>query len=90
VGPSISHEQAVLGLPRLVDRDDVLMLERGLELCLPLEASPEARIVAQIGGQQLEGDLAVQRQLGGAIDDTHAPSTEHAVDAVPGHDRSPF
>jgi hypothetical protein len=84
------QEQPVVGLPRLVDGDDVLVVQPGLQLALPLEALTEARILAQLFREQLERDHSVERELGRAIDRAHRALTECPVDAVPGHDRAPL
>ena len=82
------EEQAVLALPGLVNADDVLVVERGLDLAFALEPGPEAGIVAQVGSQQLERDHAVQRKLGGLVYGAHASLSEYPVDAIPGNDRA--
>ena len=81
------QEQAVVALAGLVDRNDVLVVERRLDLPFALEASPEPGVVAEVRGQQLEGDHPLQGQLGGLVDRPHATLSEYPVDAIPGNDR---
>ena len=81
-------EQPVVALARLVNGDDVLVVEPGLDLPFTLEAGAESGVVAQVRGEQLERDDAVQRELRGLVDGAHAPLSEYAVDAIPGNDRA--
>ena len=75
-------EQPAVELARLVDADDVVVLDRGLEAGLAPEAVAEPAVLGEVAGQQLEGDRAAQRQLHGLIDDSHAAAAEHGFDAV--------
>src|SRR5262249_14292971 len=49
---------------------------------LALEAGVELRLAAQLGVDQLDGDLALQRQVGGAVDPGHAAAAADLVEAV--------
>ena len=60
------------------------MVERGGELGLGDEAAAEVGILRQLVVEHLERDGAVERQVGGAVDDAHAAAADAAVDAVAG------
>ena len=76
------QEQAVIRLAGLVDRDDVRVVDRGLQQALAAEALAERVIVAEIDGEELERDRSVQRELGRLVDDAHPSLSEDALDAV--------
>ena len=77
------EEEPVLALARLVDRDDVRVLERGLEETLAAEALAERRLAAELGGDHLERDGAREGQLGRLVDGAHAAAADQGVDAIP-------
>ncbi|GAA5020952.1 hypothetical protein GCM10025734_75670 [Kitasatospora paranensis] len=77
------EEQAV-GLPGLVDRDDVRVVDGGRDLGLAGEPLAEHVVAGQVGGEQLDGDGAAQAQVLGAVDDGHTAPADHFVEAVAG------
>ena len=81
------EEDAVL-LSRLVDGDDVRVVERGRDPRLAQEALAEALVLGELGGDHLEGDLAPEPRLLGAIDRAHSPSADEGLDPVAGDRRS--
>ena len=63
VGPlHVAHcnEQEALGLAGLVDRDHVRVVDRGSEPRLAQEPLAEALVLGQLGGEQLQRDLAAE------------------------------
>ena len=79
VGPvDVPHrdpEDAVF-LARLVDRDDVRVVERRCEPRLAREPLAEGLVLAQLRREQLERDGAAQREVLRPVDDAHAAVTE--------------
>src|SRR6202035_937516 len=65
-------EQHAAVLARLVDRDDVRLIHAGRGPRFPDEALAEGLVLGQSGGQDLEGDIAVQPGVVGTVDDGHA------------------
>ena len=76
------HVQRPVLLARVVDRDHVGVVERRGDLRLALEALAELGVLGQLGGDQLERDRAVQREVDGAVDDAHAAAAGHRLDPV--------
>ncbi len=76
-------EEQLAELSGLVDRDDVRVVDRGRELGLPQEALAEGRVLGQVGGEELERDVASQADVLGEVDDTHTTATEQGLDPVP-------
>ncbi len=81
------EEQAVL-VSRLVDRDDVRVVERGGDPRLAQEALAEALVLGELGGDDLERDLAAEALLLGAVDRTHPATADERFDSVAGDRRS--
>ena len=77
-------EEALLALARLVDGDDVRVVDPGLDLPLAPEALPEQDVVAQVRREHLERDGPVERELRRLVDDPHPALTEDPGDPVPG------
>jgi hypothetical protein len=81
-----------------VDGDDVRVLEAGDDLGLVTEALGEGRVVQELAGEDLQGDVAVEGGLVGLVDRGHAAPAERLDDAVrsgrgagrQGHGRSPL
>jgi hypothetical protein len=73
--------QAAGGLARVVDRQDVGMLEPGGELDLALEPLG-AEGGGELGEEDLEGDRAVVAEILGQVDDGHATAAELALERV--------
>jgi hypothetical protein len=58
------------------------MVERGGDSRLPQEAGTEAIVVGRLRGEELEGDLAVEGKIVGAVDDAHPAPTQQGLNAV--------
>ena len=54
--------QLPVDLARVVDRDDVRMLERGRHPRLGQEALPERDVLGELRREQLQRDVAVERR----------------------------
>ncbi len=65
-----AHGQVELAvvLAGLVDRDHVRVVERGGETRLAQEARPEALVLGELRGDQLQRHRPLQRQVGGPVD----------------------
>ena len=93
----VLHDDEVDGAFRLdlVNRDDVGVVEGGGGLRLLQKPAPAAFVVHPVGRQDLDGDLAAEARIAGAIHFAHparANRREHLVDAEPrsgGKRRSP-
>ena len=72
-----AHREVELAvvLARLVDGDHVRVVDRRGELRLAQEALAEALVLGQLGGDQLQRDGPLERQVGGAVDHAHAAAT---------------
>ena len=81
-------EDDVGGHDEVVDGEDVGVVEPREGLCLELEALEERAVVLQRRRQGLEGDLATERLLDGAVDDGHAARAEALLDVVVGDSRA--
>ncbi len=85
VGPvDVAHgdvEQAV-DLAEVVERHDVCVVDRGGVAGLVDEPLAELRILGEVLGDDLEGDLAAEADVGGAVHHAHAALAEHPVDPV--------
>ena len=75
------EEHAVL-LARLVDGDDVRVVERGGDPRLAQEALAEALVLGELGRDHLERDLAPETLLLGAVDRAHAAAADERLDVV--------
>ena len=64
-----------------VDGDDVGVLEPGDGLGLALEALGEVGVVEELGRQDLEGHVPVERRLVGQVDRGHAAPPQRSEDA---------
>src|SRR2546423_2059345 len=76
--------EKALGLARVVDRNDVRVIERGGELRFTDEAVLERLVCSQGGCEQLESDHPPEPDVLGGIDDAHASAAEDAGDLVAG------
>ena len=70
----VAHRQVELAVPlaRLVDRDDVWVVERRREPRLLQKAGSEAFVLGQLGRDQLQSHWALERQIGRPVNDAHA------------------
>jgi hypothetical protein len=64
------------------------MLQAGLDLALAPEPGAERHVVAEVRGEQLEGDDPFERQLRCLVHGAHAALPEHAVNPVSGQCRA--
>ena len=69
-------EEAPVCLAGFVDRDDVRVVERGGELGLGQEPSPEVAVLSQFGGKELQGHLAAEPRVLCQLDDAHPAPPE--------------
>ena len=87
----VAHDDeqlTVLGLAGAVERDDVGVLDLGGDLGLAAEALAEVLVGGQLGGDHLDGDRALEPQVGRAVHDAHAAAAGRRVDAVAADDQS--
>ena len=77
-------EEEVVRGPRLVDRDDVRVVDRGGQLRLAQEAVAERRVLGDPGGEQLQRNAPLQPQILGQVDDPHAADAQQGFDPVAG------
>ena len=77
-------ELAAACLAGRVDREDAGMIERGCKARLAQEALAEGAIIRELGRDQLQRDVPVERELGCAVDDPHAAAPDDTVDPVAG------
>src|SRR5581483_8046396 len=85
VGPRhVPHRdvQLVVDLPGGVDRHDVRVIERGGELRLLEETTPEGFVSAAVRSEHLEGDPTAQAYVFGEVDDSDAAAAEDPLDPV--------
>ncbi len=75
--------QDAVGLARVVDRDDVRVVEAGGDLGLADEALPERVIIGELGTEDLQRDLAAQPDVLGQVDDRHPTAADHPHHAMP-------
>jgi hypothetical protein len=77
-------EEPTLSLVRVVDRDDVRMLQTRRGRGLADESVAEPRIVGEVRVEQLQSDLPTQLEVLGEIDDGHPAPTDHPLDPMTG------
>ena len=77
-------EEDVLGRPSLVDRDDVRMVDRRGQLRLAQEPVTERLVLGEARSEQLEGNLPLEPQILGQVDDAHATDAQQRLDPVAG------
>ena len=74
-GDELHHDLGLFGrLVDRVDRDDVIVTDRGDGLRLTNESLASQRVVSQIRGQYFHGDHSMQRRIECFQHDTHAAS----------------
>ena len=75
-------EDALVAVARLVDGDDVRVVDVRLELALAPEPLAEQDVVAQVRREDLERHRPVERDLLGLVDDAHPALAEDPGDPV--------
>jgi hypothetical protein len=78
-------EGTPIGLIDLVDRADVRVVQRGRSLSLALETAEGLRVVGEVVGKELQGDVATELEVFGLVHYTHATAANLAEDAVMGN-----
>jgi hypothetical protein len=80
----VAHHQVQLrvDLARVVDRDDVRVLERRRRLRLRQEARPEVLVPRELRDDQLEGHGPLQAAVVGAVDDAHPAAADKLLEPV--------
>ena len=73
---------APVDVARVVDRDDIRVLERHHELRLAREALAEALVPGQGRRHQLQRDRPLQAQVVGPVHDAHPAAAEQLLDPV--------
>ena len=76
------QEQHLEVLAGLEDGDHVRVIERGGRLRLGLEAPAEGAVARKLGGDELEGHRASQRQVRRLVDHAHAPAACQLLEFV--------
>ena len=71
-------------LARLIQRDDVGVVERGHRSGLAAQTLPNHGVARHLGLDQLECDGPVEPQLAGAVEDPDPAGTDDALELVPG------
>ena len=91
IGPlDVSHRdvQQTVVLARVVDRDDVRVVDRGRQPRLSDEPLAEGVVLGEVGAQHLERHLVPEPHVVGPVDHAHAAPPEHALDPVGGELRA--
>ncbi len=78
-------EQHAVAVAGREDRDDVRVVHRGRGPRFADEPLPERLVPAQHGRQQLQGDVAAQLDVAGAVDQRHAAPADLLLQPVTGH-----
>jgi hypothetical protein len=82
-GPAAHGDvQLPVDLARVVDRDDVGMLQRGRQLGLGQETFLEVRELGELRSDQLDRDDPLQAQVIRPVDDTHPPAARERLDPI--------
>ncbi len=76
------EEQHPLMLARVMDPDDVRVMQRGGDARLALEPLAELLVLGERGRQHLERVDPVQRDVRDAVDEAHAAAADQLVNAV--------
>jgi hypothetical protein len=75
-------EQLIVVNAGIEDREDVGVAQRSHRLRLALEARSPRRVMRKAGRQHFDGDLALEADVAGTINFTHAAGTERTDDLV--------
>jgi hypothetical protein len=78
----VPPRRLLLGLPDVVDREDVGMVQRRRGLGLEPEARHGGRIAAQLLRQELDGHVAVQPHVPRPVDHAHPARTQRRDDLI--------
>ena len=81
-------DQLVVLLARVVDRDDVGVIEAGGEARLAQEPLAEALVAAEVAGDHLQRHLAIEGEMGRPVDDAHPAARDQRVEPVPAESRA--
>ena len=78
------HDQEVdsVDVSNVVQHADLGMTQRGRRLCLSLEPVAQARVVAKVRREYLDGDRAMQAGVGRTVDLAHAAGPQPRVDSI--------
>jgi hypothetical protein len=66
----------------VVDDDDIGMAELGSRAGLSLEALDELLVEGELGREDLDGHVAIEGRLEGAVDHGHAPTSQLFDDLI--------
>lgn len=69
-----------------VDRNDVGVGEPCGQTRFSEKTPTQVRSLRQLGGQQLDGDRTIQRDIPGQEDDSHAPATQFPLQRIAARD----
>ena len=83
-----SKEGSPLEVANVVHMDDIGMVELCYSLNFAFEASAAVGILTQVGGEEFEGDFAIESGVLGEIDFPHATGTDFLDDPIVGYDRA--
>ena len=80
----LHHDEraAVVGLAHLVHVADVRVIERRRCLGLAQQVPAGVVVIAAVRREELDGDVALERQVAGQIDIAHPAASEQADNAV--------
>src|SRR5687767_2728831 len=76
------EEELLVGLPELVDGEDVRVIEGRDRAGLLLEAPRPLAIEGEVGGQDFEGDAAAEPPVRGEVDGSHPADADGAENDV--------
>ena len=82
-GDVLHHDEVDAGVrPDVVDGDDARVVQRAGRARFLDEALPAVRIGDLVGGQDLDGDDAIEMGVAGFVDDAHAAFAQLGFDRV--------
>ena len=79
------EERRAVGLPDVVDRDDVRVVQRGGGAGFVREAGEAVLVVREVRREDLERDLAAEAGVASAVNVPHAPRAEERHDLERAH-----
>ena len=71
-----------IGIPEVIDPDQVGVIEAGHRFRLGLKAGAELRISTELAGENLDRDWAIERYLPGGVDRPHSSGRDEGVDLI--------